>query len=126
MSAEPGLATPPPTAPSASTTAGPPTISAPEPASAAVTVAAATVAAATVPAAAPAIPPGPIPPPPTFGTLAPVYLTDLALSSRGVHPTVLEALPAIISAPAAGPWFVVTVGRYTGIYQEWYVQSTAL
>jgi hypothetical protein len=90
-----------------------------------------TSAAGTAPATAPVLPPdtelpGPIPPPPTFGALAPVYLTDRARSSRGVHPTVLRALPEIVSAPDAGPWFVVTVGRYTGIYQEWCVQSTAL
>lgn len=50
---------------------------------------------------------------------------DRALSSRGVHPTVLQALPEIVSAADTGPWFVVTVGCYTGVYQEWYIKSIA-
>jgi hypothetical protein len=53
------------------------------------------------------------------GTLAAVYLTPSALSSQGIHPTILEILLHIVSAPEAGPWFVVTVGHYTGVYQEW-------
>jgi hypothetical protein len=53
-----------------------------------------------------------------------VYLTPRARSSRGIHPSVLEVLPDIISAPEAGTWFVVTVGRYTGIYPEWYIPQS--
>lgn len=110
--AQPGLATPPPTAPPVITVGSPLTSSAAAP----------TPTTATVPAA---FPPGPIPPPPTFGELDPVFLTDRALSSRGVHPTVLQALPEIVSAADTRPWFVVTVGCYTGVYQEWYVKSIA-
>ena len=79
MSAQPGLATPPPTVPSASETA--------------------------LPIILPVVPlelQGPIPPPPTFGELAPVYLMDRVLSSRGIHPTVLEVLLEIVSAPGPG------------------------
>jgi hypothetical protein len=91
------------------------------------TTAAPTTAPA-VPAILPIVAPqaGPIPPPATFGQLAEVYLTPLACSSQGVHPTVLHALPEIVSAAETGPWFVVTVGQYTGVYQEWYVKSKPL
>ena len=67
----------------------------------------------------PLVPPGPIPPPTTFGVLAEKYLTTLARSSRGVHPTVLTVLPDIVAAPESGTWYVVTVGHYTGVYPEW-------
>ena len=117
-SAQPVLPTPPLTAPATSTGDGAPTVVTPAP-------------TATVPAAIPAllpiispgIPPesGPIPPPATFGQLAAVYLTSRARSSRGIHPTVLQVLPDIVGASKSGTWFVVTVGRYTGIYLEWYV-----
>jgi len=59
------------------------------------------------------------PEPTTFGELTTVYLTPLARSSRGVHPTVLRVLTDVVSAPEGGTWYVVTVGRYTGIYPEW-------
>ena len=61
-----------------------------------------------------------IPSPMTIGDLAEVYLTPRARSSRGVYLTVLEILPDVVGAPEVGTWYVVTVGRYTGIYQEWY------
>jgi hypothetical protein len=116
---QPGLATPPPTALAATAVA---TDVSPPPS--------ADAHGATVPAAVPADlpivspgiplePPGPIPPPTTFGELAEKYLTPLARSSRGVHPTVLTVLPDIHAAPESGTWYVVTVGRYTGIYLEW-------
>lgn len=57
---------------------------------------------------------------PAFGELTAVYLTPRARSSRGVHPAILNILPDMVSAPELGTWYVVTVGRYTGIYQEWY------
>ena len=117
-SAQPVLPMPPLTAPVTSTGDGTPTVITPMP-------------TATVPAAIPAllpiispgIPPesGPIPPPTMFGQLATVYLTSCAYSSQGIHPTVLQVLPDIVSASEIGTWFVVTVGRYTGIYMEWYI-----
>lgn len=103
---QPGLATPPPTALAATAVA---TDVSPPPS--------ADAHGATVPAAVPAV--LPIPPPTTFGELAEKYLTPLARSSRGVHPTVLTVLPDIHAAPESGTWYVVTVGRYTGIYLEW-------
>jgi len=92
------------------------------------------VASTTVPATAPAIlpilPPGissaqaGSTPPAMPGTLAAVYLTPLALSSHGIHPTVLQALPHIVDAPEAGTWYLVTVGRYTGVYPAWYASQS--
>jgi hypothetical protein len=73
-------------------------------------------AAAAAPVTVPAGPPAATP-----GTLAAVYLTPSALASRGVHPTVLEVLPDILSVPESGAWFVVTAGCYTGIYHGWYI-----
>jgi len=115
-SAQPALARPPPTGLASSTN------------EAATTAVQAVPTSDTVLAAVPAVPPivppgipGPISPPTTSGELAAVYLTPLARSSRGVHPTVLNVLPDIVSAPESGSWYVVTVGRYTGIYPEWCV-----
>ena len=73
-------------------------------------------------AVAPSSPPATI----QVGNLAAIYLTPRALSSQGIHPTILEALPQITSAPETGTWFAVTTGRYTGVYQEWYVSSFLL
>jgi hypothetical protein len=87
------------------------------------TTAASNSAPTAVAGAIPPAPPGPNPPPAATGTLAAVYLTPLALSSQGVHPMVLEALPHIVSASESGSWFAVTVGRYTGVYSEWYVSQ---
>ena len=101
---QPGLATPPPTAPSVATSNTPPPAS----------------PTATAPAAA-ADPPGPTPPSGTLGELADVYLTTHARSSQGVHPTDLQVLPDIIGADESRTWFVVTVGCYTGVYLEWYI-----
>ena len=83
---------------------------------------------ASIPALLPTVPSGippeheAIPSPTTIGDLAEVYLTPRACSSRGVHPTVLEILPDVVGAPEVGTWYVVTVGRYTGIYPEWYLK----
>jgi len=34
----------------------------------------------------------------------------------------LEILPDVVSGPEVGTWYVVTVGHYTGIYPEWYLE----
>ena len=112
------LPTPPPTAPVAAAADDTPTVATP--------TSTATILAA-IPALLP-VPPGiapehePIPPPTTIGELAEVYLTPCARTSRGVHPTVLEILPDVVGGPEVGTWYVVTIGRYTGIYPEWYLE----
>ncbi|KIM38352.1 hypothetical protein M413DRAFT_30192 [Hebeloma cylindrosporum] len=100
-SIQPALPMPPPTAPapSASDTAAPST----------------SVSGGPI---LPSESPGPTPPSATSGDLADALRS---LSSRGVHPTVLQALPNIVSADESGTWYVVTVGRYTGVYPEWCV-----
>ena len=83
-----------------------------------------TTVLATIPAVLPIVPSGipfehgPTPSPVTFGELSAVYLTACARSSRGIYPTVLEVLLDVVSMPEGRTWFVVTVGHYTGIYQE--------
>jgi len=115
------LPTPPPTAPVATAADDTPTVATP---------ASTATILASIPALLPIVPPGiapehePIPPLTRTGELSEVYLTPRARTSRGVHPTVLEILPDVIGAPEVGTWYVVTVGRYTGIYPEWYLEFT--
>jgi len=115
------LPTPPPTAPVSTAADNTPAVTTP---------ASTATVLASIHALLPIVPTGippeheAIPSPTTIGDLAEVYLTPHARSSRGVHPTVLEILPDVVGAPEVGTWYVVMVGRYTGIYPEWYLKNS--